>query len=300
MFSGNFRLIICALSAVVVVVAGPVHHPEEPQFAGPRKTLAQEIGSPSDLAWQAWLLVEDQPGSPGALDSSNILRRITPKSIFIAPEIASCAAGYTADSKGVCQPDPVKIDADAQKLFYLNRLNLLANKAGWNKKKPSSSGPLQVNIPISLPQPQIQPEPVRVNVTLMLGDDDSLTSYKVDSSNDTQLNTQNNSNKSMVHVVPIGEILDYHDSGKNDSSQPTLVLLLGPTTKAPPQQEENNFSSQIFRSTPEPWVPVSEAEIPTVAPLENHRYNLIYLDPFFGIFKLMYSQVQHFFIINMS
>lgn len=119
--------------------------------SSPRKTLDEEIGSPSELAWQAWLLVEDKSGSQSVLDSSNILRRITPKSIFIAPDLVSCPSGYSTDSKGVCKPDPIKIDEDAQRQFFLKRLNALYGKVGNNRKKPAEvGGPLQFNIPISL------------------------------------------------------------------------------------------------------------------------------------------------------
>ncbi|OXU31090.1 hypothetical protein TSAR_014247 [Trichomalopsis sarcophagae] len=126
----------------------------------PRKTLDQEIGSPSELAWQAWLLVENKHGGQSPLDSSNILRRITPKSIFIAPELVACPSGYSSDGKGVCKPDPIKIDEDAQRQFFLKRLNALYGKFGNNRKKPEAQGPLQINIPISLPpKPEPQPQP---------------------------------------------------------------------------------------------------------------------------------------------
>ena len=130
-----------------------------------RRTLNQEIGSPSELAWQAWLLVGSQNHGQSAFDSSNILRRITPKSIFIAPELVSCPSGYSTNGKGVCKPDPIKIDEDAQRQFFLKRLNALYGKFGNNRKKPDAAaspvatGPLQINIPIQLP-PRT-PEPVQ-------------------------------------------------------------------------------------------------------------------------------------------
>ncbi|XP_011498500.1 PREDICTED: uncharacterized protein LOC105362712 [Ceratosolen solmsi marchali] len=130
--------------------------------SSPRKTLDQEIGSPSELAWQAWLLVENKSGGQSALESANILRKITPKSIFIAPELISCPNGYTSDGKGTCKPVPIKIDEDAQRQFFLKRLNALYGKFGNNRKKPAEvTGPLQINIPILLPtksnSPNAQP-----------------------------------------------------------------------------------------------------------------------------------------------
>ncbi|CAB0037237.1 unnamed protein product, partial [Trichogramma brassicae] len=132
-----------------------------------RKSLMQGIGSPSELAWQAWLLVENKNvPMQSSLDSSNILRRITPKSIFIAPDLVSCPDGYTADSKGVCKPNILKIDEDAQRKFFLKRLNYLYGKlSGNNTKRPSSAsgmpgaGPFQISIPISMKPEQQQPKP---------------------------------------------------------------------------------------------------------------------------------------------
>ncbi|KAL7302903.1 hypothetical protein TKK_0004132 [Trichogramma kaykai] len=129
-----------------------------------RKSLMQGIGSPSELAWQAWLLVENKNvPMQSSLDSSNILRRITPKSIFIAPDLISCPDGYTADSKGVCKPNILKIDEDAQREFFLKRLNTIYGKTKGNStKKPNISmlgtGPFQISIPISM-KPEQQPKP---------------------------------------------------------------------------------------------------------------------------------------------
>ncbi|XP_014228822.1 flocculation protein FLO11-like isoform X2 [Trichogramma pretiosum] len=131
-----------------------------------RKSLMQGIGSPSELAWQAWLLVENKNvPMQSSLDSSNILRRITPKSIFIAPDLVTCPDGYTADQKGVCKPNILKIDEDAQREFFLKRLNTLYGKlSGNNTRRPPGivmpgTGPFQISIPISMRPEQLQPKP---------------------------------------------------------------------------------------------------------------------------------------------
>ncbi|KAJ8678587.1 hypothetical protein QAD02_014374 [Eretmocerus hayati] len=149
-------LVLRSLGGVCRSTAGAAVSPVISPLTGSslqRKVLGQEIGSPSELAWQAWLLVENKHGAHQnlGLDSSNILRRITPKSIFIAPEL-SCPSGSSPDGKGGCKLDPIKIDEDAQRQFWLKRLNALYGKQNANKtKKPGEPGmgPLQINIPIS-------------------------------------------------------------------------------------------------------------------------------------------------------
>lgn len=130
----------------------------------PRKTLNQEIGSPSEIAWQAWLSLENNPGGPAALDSANLLRRITPKSIFIAPERRNetCQIGFKKDEKGECKAEPIDIDSEKQRQFFLKRLNALYGKVGGGKKKPAEpSEPLQINLPLPAKgnQPDSQPMP---------------------------------------------------------------------------------------------------------------------------------------------
>ncbi|XP_012138620.1 uncharacterized protein LOC105662227 [Megachile rotundata] len=86
---------------------------------------SQNLGSPSDIAWQAWLLLDSQNGAHSSLDSATFLRRITPKSVFIAPELPllpPCAEGYRADAMGRCVKS-VNINPQAHLSFLLERLN---------------------------------------------------------------------------------------------------------------------------------------------------------------------------------
>lgn len=125
-------------------------------LSSPRRSSEQDIGSPSELAWQAWLLVDAQPaGSNTGLDSASILRRITPKSVFIAPSLQACADGYKADNMGRCQKI-VNIDHEAHLNFLVQRLNQLYGKGPSQaastmtdkKQSPIATGPLQLNIPL--------------------------------------------------------------------------------------------------------------------------------------------------------
>lgn len=119
------------------------------------ESRSQNLGSPSDLAWQAWLLLDHQTGGHSSLDSASFLKRITPKSVFIAPELPAlppCADGYRADTMGRCVKI-VNIDHEAHLGFLLQRLNnRYGNRGGsseaFNSNKKKSSGPLQLNIPL--------------------------------------------------------------------------------------------------------------------------------------------------------
>nr|XP_031828908.1 uncharacterized protein LOC116425405 isoform X2 [Nomia melanderi] len=122
---------------------------------GPGETRSQNPGSPNDLAWQAWLLVDSQTGVYSGLDSASFLRRITPKSVFIAPELSAlspCADGYQADTMGRCVKN-VNIDQEAHFVFLLQQLNnRYGNRASggdtFNNNQKKSNGPLQLNIPL--------------------------------------------------------------------------------------------------------------------------------------------------------
>ncbi|KOC62342.1 hypothetical protein WH47_05325 [Habropoda laboriosa] len=121
------------------------------------ESRSQNLGSPSDLAWQAWLLLDSQTGAHSSLDSASFLRRITPKSVFIAPALPAlppCADGYRADAMGRCVKS-VNIDHEAHLGFLLQRLNNRYGNRGSSSDSSSSSsnqkkssGPLQLNIPL--------------------------------------------------------------------------------------------------------------------------------------------------------
>lgn len=122
---------------------------------------------PSELAWQAWLLVDSQ-NHPSETD-----RRITPKSVFIAPKLGQnngslpdCADGYRSDPMGRCIKF-VKVDEAAHLDFLLERLNAMyatkSSDEGADDEVKPTSGPLQVNIPFgsgfqSAEEPEPDPE----------------------------------------------------------------------------------------------------------------------------------------------
>ena len=101
----------------------------------------------TELAFEAWLLVDQ---SNRQSDLGGLLRRrITPKSVFIAPtfspeSLPPCAEGYKSDSMGRCVKF-VKINTTAHFNFILDRLN--AQFAEEATTERATQGPLHLNIP---------------------------------------------------------------------------------------------------------------------------------------------------------
>ena len=112
---------------------------------------SEDVGNPSELAWQAWLLVDGNPRaqSDDTLDSASLPRRMTaPRSVFIAPPITDCPEGYERDWTNECIKE-VNIDPEAHKDFLVEQLNAFyANLGKPQAASSSSNGPLQVNIPV--------------------------------------------------------------------------------------------------------------------------------------------------------
>ncbi|XP_058798930.1 mucin-2-like [Phymastichus coffea] len=288
----TLTLLACVPSSSLGRPSNHKHQTSQPVL----KTLGQEIGSPSELAWQAWLLVESKGGISSALDSSNILRRITPKSIFIAPELISCPAGYSTDGKGTCRPDPISIDEDAQKQFILKRLNALYGKFGNNKKKPEPPpGPLQINIPISLPTKNAPPEPIPVLVAqqpVLVGNNKSqeavaVVVYKVenetkDESSEPFLlgNTNSTPPKKVAEIIVEANdtftgVVDYNiplqqnstnlgqqadkkiNKESSEDSSPTVVLLLSPTMLPSTAEKPKKISTEETKMTETTTLPTT-------------------------------------------
>jgi len=86
------------------------------------------VGRHQELGWQAWLLVD--PDLPRPNKEEGKKRRITPKSVFIAPafsgtaHLPDCAEGYRPDSLGRCVK-LVQLNHAAQLEFLLQRLNAM-------------------------------------------------------------------------------------------------------------------------------------------------------------------------------
>lgn len=98
---------------------------------------APHLGESTELAL---LLVHESPQH-----SPLVLRRITPKSVFLAPTFTSCSEGYRQDSMGRCVK-VVKINQEAQWAFFLQKLNSMYALPAEPPKRDTA--PLHFPIPI--------------------------------------------------------------------------------------------------------------------------------------------------------
>lgn len=125
----------------------PIRVPEETLSASSSTTKKKDIGSLNEH-WETWILVDSQGGFQPSMDSATLLRRITPKSVFIAPVLPACAEGYHADKMGRCVKS-ISINVTAHKDFIRERLKLMFGNPQTSKNdQKKSTGPLQLNIPL--------------------------------------------------------------------------------------------------------------------------------------------------------
>ncbi|KAJ8969539.1 hypothetical protein NQ317_003922 [Molorchus minor] len=115
--------------------------------------------SPPELTWQAWLLVDDQNQNQNKQQTHSdggLRRRITPKSVFIAPtfspdSLPPCAEGYSSDIMGRCIKI-IKLDEAAHREFILQKLKEKFGPMDYDEEEESmpTHGPFQINIPLAV------------------------------------------------------------------------------------------------------------------------------------------------------
>jgi hypothetical protein len=88
----------------------------------------------------SWLLIEEAPAASGL-----VVRRITPKSVFVAPSF--CAEGYRQDAMGRCVK-VVRVNQAAQWDFLLHKLNSMY--APEPSKPVKKGGPIHLALPIAV------------------------------------------------------------------------------------------------------------------------------------------------------
>ncbi|XP_044575696.1 putative uncharacterized protein DDB_G0292292 [Cotesia glomerata] len=220
--NNNFNKLIILLFISILstnVISAPSselkNSPPLPPPAGPpsskRISILEDPQHPSALAWSVLLLADSS-----VLDSPSPPRRITPKSIFIAPPLQTCPEGYQPDSMNRCVKD-VNINQEAYFDFLLQRLNAMYGNLGnpQHSNPPSSSssspssngslGPFQLNIPIVINSDKESPNPDSVSEkpSVSVSDDKRpenetkkqetiITVYEIEESNN---NNNNNNNK---------------------------------------------------------------------------------------------------------
>ncbi|XP_046660173.1 uncharacterized protein LOC124354049 [Homalodisca vitripennis] len=106
--------------------------------------LATTLADSSKVAWGDWLIVDEN--DPGA-GTSILLRRITPKSVFVAPTFNGCSEGYKQDALGRCVK-LVQVTKQAQWNFFLERLNSMYAPSSTSKNPQKEAGPFHISLPI--------------------------------------------------------------------------------------------------------------------------------------------------------
>lgn len=131
---------------------------------------------------RSWVIIEEQlvppsrdellaAGGTGGFGGTGAGRRITPKSVFVAPSFNKCSDGYRPDTMGRCVK-VVKLNQQAQWDFLLKQLNSMYGNGGGGggsnfpgayqpvamttttaepaMQKTDSPGPFQLNIPLNM------------------------------------------------------------------------------------------------------------------------------------------------------
>nr|XP_023028426.1 uncharacterized protein LOC111516503 [Leptinotarsa decemlineata] len=129
-----------------------------PTFS-PESLPACAEGYSSDLMGRCIKIIKlDQNQNKQLINSDGMLRRrITPKSIFIAPtfspeSLPACAEGYSSDLMGRCIKI-IKLDQDAHYEFLIEKLKEKFSSADYDDyydETVTTAGPLQVNIPLEI------------------------------------------------------------------------------------------------------------------------------------------------------
>ncbi|XP_012524508.2 uncharacterized protein LOC105829963 [Monomorium pharaonis] len=230
----------------------PVRVPDETTTTSstPKK---KDIGSLSDY-WQAWLLVDAQGAYQPGLDSATLLRRITPKSVFIAPVLPACAEGYHADKMGRCVKS-IRLNATAHKDFILERLKIMFGNTQTSKNdQKKSTGPLQLNIPL-IPNVDRQSTKIEIdevfsdvavptrNETYFAGDEEKTKPHKMN-----QYEVKNNTTLDEEESTFFLENSSIDDIEKIDRKSSTMV----PVTVAELVDETNDtyFSEVVDYKIP--------------------------------------------------
>lgn len=219
-----------------------------------RKLPTNDVGLPSELAWQAWLVVANKPDAESSFESATVPRRISPKSVFVAPPLQGCPDGYKADVYQRCIKDTIQINYKAHLEFLLQRLKAnfpstvkLDDSAatGPDLKTSAASGPTQVNISLGIED--------NWSVSRL-----PLSSEKIE----REVDSDDTVEISVVHVPPV-EALN-SDQKSTTKTEAVLTQYEVENGSKIGQETEGTFfrgnSSQTFRdhSIREVVVPVAE------------------------------------------
>jgi hypothetical protein len=236
------------------------------------------VDTPHELGWQAWLLVD--PGTPKPHNEEVKKRRITPKSVFIAPafsgtsHLPDCAEGYRPDSMGRCVK-LVQLNHAAQLNFLLQRLNAMyatpTNRRGYEDSSASdssSTGPFQVSIPIDISPESEEVTEESVEVAVVMAD--VLEENKQKNNNKTDETQKSQTIVAVLNVGKNGTSLEEMDtsgdlemeSDKLHHEEGNLKLLASNATKY--EIVKKNGSSSVPK---ESLSAVDEEQLLTTTPI---------------------------------
>ncbi|KAG5876031.1 hypothetical protein JTB14_018318 [Gonioctena quinquepunctata] len=203
-----------------------------------------------DLTWEAWLLVDDQNQNKQLVNADGMLRRrITPKSIFVAPtfspeSLPPCADGYSSDMLGRCVKI-IKLDQDAHYEFLIQKLKEKFSPSDYDyeEEEISTAGPLQVNIPLDMEDMEDSEEETDIAIIVSPTKTARLNLDKRDSVYD-----ENKQELDLKHIAEIS--LDKHslktqvtlEETTTTTEESTTVSTLGSTT----EEEVDPQSSTVF------------------------------------------------------
>lgn len=204
-----------------------------PSNLAPARKLPDDVGLPSQLAWEAWLIIAKRPDVQSSFESATVPRRIAPKSIFVAPSRdaeSQCSDGYKRNETGHCVQDKIKIDPMNSRLDFLRkrlsmfppRVNVDDSSAVESASAPVSE-PVKVNLgsedtgPMEISLVQVRP----VHDSGSPKDEDVMTLYKVgtgtksDGESETFIRVNSTDLPVRGVVVPVADIVD-------DKNQPVI------------------------------------------------------------------------------
>ncbi|XP_043265716.1 uncharacterized protein LOC122405218 [Colletes gigas] len=222
------------------------------------ESRSQNLGSPSELAWQAWLLLDSQTGVHSSLDSSSFLRRITPKSVFIAPELPAlppCAEGYHADTMGRCVKS-VNIDHEAHFDFLLQRLK---NRYASNNNPKKSSEPFQLNIPLfsnaNSQSSKVDHEETRdsIKIPIVVPHYDEINPNERKGTSEPVITTHQTKNSTKLEeeeTTYLPRTSSPPPSGKDDQSTPSKLDDVIPVAEFVDDTNETSFSEVVDYKIP--------------------------------------------------
>ncbi|KAK9500851.1 hypothetical protein O3M35_002033 [Rhynocoris fuscipes] len=204
-------------------------------------------GSAADLAW---LLVqeEESPSSQPQTGAQVSVRRITPKSVFMAPTFTSCSEGYRQDSLGRCVK-VVKVNPSAQWDFFLHKLNSMYGPPEPNIR-PANTGPFRLPIPLATEPPT--------------------TTVRITTTTTTELPTVTTTSlPSTTTVVPTTTTTASADEQTTD---PPFLIVVANTTEQPSTVTAETTSTQSPTITTTTNEPTTTTEIATTTICPDCEY----------------------------